>query len=267
MAEKTFLRIQFGRRLARAREAAGKTAMDAIRAGIVRSKAQMSRLEHGYRVHLTLSNISDLCKLYGLKGNDKHVIEQMYLRAEADEEWWEPFSEVMFRDISMLFSLQSYADRIYVFDNLVHGLFQTEEHARMLHAGAEPESVDKRVELRMQRQREFWSRNPLPEVQLMMRETALLGTCDQQQIDLLVERDRLPNVSIRYLPASDGPWPHLFGPFTVLGFEADDPDVVYSESISGARYEDRPVSVETHLARFVSHFEEQARTIKEFRRG
>ncbi|GAB4007808.1 helix-turn-helix transcriptional regulator [Glycomyces albus] len=267
MADRTFLRIQLGRRLVEVRKRAGKTALDAIEAGIVRSKAQMSRLENGYRVQLTLANIAALCDLYGLAGQDKYYLQQMYLKAENDEEWWEPYSEVMFRDISLLFSLERYASRIYIFDNLVNGLFQTERYAEMMHPQGLPDEARKKIALRMNRQADFWSLAEVPQVQLMMPETALLGGCDEEQINLLVERDQLPGISIKYLPASDGPQPYLLGPFTVIGFEGDDPDVVYSENISGARYEDQPVAVEAYLARFTSHFEEQAKPIKEFRRG
>lgn len=266
MADRTFLRIQLGRRLVEVRKRAGKTALDAIQAGIVRSKAQMSRLENGYRVQLTLANIAALCDLYGLAGQDKYYLQQMYLKAENDEEWWEPYSEVMFRDISLLFSLERYASRIHIFDNLVNGLFQTKGYAEMMHLLERPDIARKKVALRMERQADFWSLASVPQVQLMIPETALLGDCDEKQIKLLVERDRRPGISIRYLPASEGPLPYLKGPFTVIEFEGDDPNVVYSESISGARYEDQPVAVDAHLATFASHFNEHARSIKEFRR-
>ncbi|WP_199044568.1 Scr1 family TA system antitoxin-like transcriptional regulator [Glycomyces salinus] len=267
MADRTFLRIQLGRRLAELRRQAGRTATDAIREGVVRSKAQMSRLENGHRVQLTLANIAALCELYGVTGQGKYVIQQMYLKAEADQEWWEPYSEVMFRNISLLFSLERYADEILIFDTLVNGLFQTEGLVRRIHSAEEPPTRERLVELRMKRQKDFWACDPLPKVQLMMPEFTLASGCDQEQLDWLVELDERPGISIRYLPVSAGPLHRLLGPFTVLRFKNNDPDVVYTESISGARYEDREAAVKAHLDTFTSHIEEQTRPVKEYRNG
>jgi transcriptional regulator with XRE-family HTH domain len=267
MAEKTFLRIQLGRRLMEARKGAGKTGADAVQAGIVRSNSQISRLENGFRTHMTLSNIASLCDLYGLTSQEKYVIQQMFMKAEAEQEWWEPYSEVMFRNIALLFSLERYADKIFIYDTLVNGLFQTENYARMVHRSNDPAAAAKLVDLRMKRQADFWGREPLPEIQLMVCESALHGDCGQDQIDRLCELDQLDNVAVRYVPMVFGPQPSLLGPFTVLRFEGDDPDVVYSESISGARYEDRDEAVEAHLDAFASTIGNSTLPMKEFRRG
>lgn len=265
MSEPTFVSIQLGIRLREFREAAGLTLRDVKAAGMIRNINQLSKLENGLRVMLTTDGIGRLCDLYGTSPEDKYVTQQMFIKAEADAEWWEPYGEVMFQNISMLFSLERHASKIFIYDPLVNGLFQTREYANLLHQRDKAEDAKRKVELRMQRQAGLWE-PPFPEVQLMMPESALWGDCDQAQLDRLLERDQLPGVSVRYLPTREGSPPALMGPFTVILFETGAPDVVYSESISGARYESRDDAVKRHLTRYTPHFEGWAKSVKEFRR-
>lgn len=265
MSEPTFVSIQLGIRLREFREAKGLSLRDVKAAGMIRNINQLSKLENGLRVMLTTDGIGRLCDLYGTSPEDKYVTQQMFIKAEADEEWWEPYGEVMFENISMLFSLERHASKIFIYDSLVHGLFQTEDYATALHQRDKAEDAKRKVELRMQRQAGFWG-SPVPEVQLMVPESALWGDCDQAQLDRLLERDQLPGVSVRYLPTRTGAPPSLMGPFTVIVFDNGTPDVVYSESISGARYESRNEAVKRYLTTYTPHFDGWARPVKEFRR-
>ena len=266
--KRKFLLIQVGRIMQDARERAGFTGRDVMEEGHINDAGQLSRLENGYGVTLTLKAIGYLCDFYRMPPNDKYMVQAMYQKAkdEDDPEWLEPYSQVLFRDISLLFYLERDASRLRIYDILAHGLFQTETYARMLHKSDKPAVAEKKIELRMQRQHDFWGRRKARQVELLVPEHALLGECPPEQIDHLIAQDELPGVTVKYLPAALGPRENLPGKFTVIEFDTGDPSVVYSESISGARYEHRKVAVEDHVAAFGVEFDE-ARTIKEFPRG
>lgn len=263
-----FLLIQVGRIMQDARERAGLTGRDVVEEGHINDTSQLSRLESGYGVTLTLKAIGYLCDFYRMPPNDKYMVQAMYQKAksENDPEWLEPYSQVLFRDISLLFYLERDASRLRIYDILAHGLFQTESYARMIHENDEPSVADKKIELRMQRQRGFWERRKPREVELLLAESALHGKCPPDQIDHLIQQDELSGVSVKYMPTGFGPRENLLGNFTVIEFDTDNPSVVYSESISGARYEHRRGAVQDHVAAFNIEFRE-ARPIKEFPRG
>jgi transcriptional regulator with XRE-family HTH domain len=195
---KTFWSIQVGRRMRTFREAAGVTGAQLVENELVSNESQNSRLESGYGVTLTAKSVGDICDFYGMSAEDKFMTKQMYRRAKEEAEYWEPYSQVMFRDISLLFSLERYAHRFYIYDTLIHGLFQTERHARALHSTNDPASASDHVELRMKRQAEFWGRDPLPGVQLLLPEFAFYGSYfDRHQLDRLIELDERPGIEVR----------------------------------------------------------------------
>lgn len=264
--KKTFILIQVGDILRDARERAGISGPQVVRAELVTNVSLLSRLEAGFGTSLTARQIGDLCDFYRMPQDERFMVQQMYRTAKEhdDPEWMESFSQVMFRGISLLFTLERKAKRVRMYDVLVHGLFQTRSYAWMLHRGDEAAVAEQKIELRMKRQREFW-KNLNRDVKLLIPEHALLGDCPQDQLDHLGELDQLPNVAIRYVPASHGPRPNLPGKFSVIEFDGASPNVVYSESVSAARYEHSPFAVKTHLATFDSEMTEGI-PIKEFRR-
>jgi len=266
--KRKFLLIQVGRIMQDARERAGFTGRDVVDEGHINDTGQLSRMENGFGVTLTQKAIGYLCDFYRMPQNDKFMVQAMYQKAkdEIDPEWLEPYSQVLFRDISLLFYLERGASKLRIYDILAHGLFQTESYARMLHQADKAEVAEKKIGLRMQRQHDFWGRRKARQVDLLIPEHALLGDCPPDQIDHLIAQDELPGVTVKYVPADLGPRENLPGKFTVIEFDTDVPSVVYSETISGARYEHRKVAVEDHVAAFGVEFNE-ARNIKEFPRG
>lgn len=96
-----------------------------------------------------------------------------------------------------------------------------------------------------------------PRVEVLLSEAVLRADHDipgliQQQLWHLLKANELPNVSIRVLPSSVGPHPaSISGSFTIMEFPADDagrgePPTVYSESLTGVLYLDRPKELEVY---------------------
>lgn len=138
----------------------------------------------------------------------------------------------------------------------VHGLLQTEDYARAVirvsqaHAG--PEEVDRRVSLRLERQRLLTQPCP-PKLWAVLDEVALYRPPGgpgvmRAQVEHLLELADLPSVTLQIVPLNAGPSAAAGGPFTILRFaEPDLPDVVYLEQLNSAMYIDEPGDVVGYL--------------------
>lgn len=63
----------------------------------------------------------------------------------------------------------------------------------------------------------------------------------QEQLNHLNQiTEDLPNVSVRVLPESVGAHPGVNGPFSILGFDPGESDVVHVESRGGNLYLEKP---------------------------
>ncbi|MGW7442274.1 helix-turn-helix domain-containing protein [Kitasatospora sp. NPDC054795] len=119
---------------------------------------------------------------------------------------------------------------------LIPGLLQTEEYARELIGHACPpldnETVDVRVEARMQRQAKLTS-SPPALFGFVIYEAALrakVGSSDlmKRQLAHIIERSCLRNVAIQVLPANRAAYPALTGPIILLE-TADHEQLAYVE--------------------------------------
>ena len=61
------------------------------------------------------------------------------------------------------------------------------------------------------------------------------------QLDTLIQAAGRPGITIQVLPFTAGLHPAMYGPFRIFRFEAhQQPDIVYSESMTSAHYIDKP---------------------------
>ncbi|AEA25830.1 helix-turn-helix domain-containing protein [Pseudonocardia benzenivorans] len=252
----TVLRIVLGTQLRRMREAQGITreqAGDHIRA----SHAKISRLELG-RVGFKERDIADLLTLYGVT-DERERGEFMDLVAQANVPgWWHQYGDLLPSWFEMYLRLEQAASVIRTFQvQFVPGLLQSEDYARSVivvgHQGESVEEIDRRVHLRMTRQKllgepgapAFWAvidegalRRPFGPPRVM-----------RGQIDHLLEMTELPNVTVQVLPFTFGGHAAAGGPFTILRFaEPDLPDIVYLEQLTSAVYLEKRPEVEAYLA-------------------
>jgi hypothetical protein len=109
----------------------------------------------------------------------------------------------------------------------------------------------RRIELRQRRQAAL-EREDAPILWVVLDEAALrrpIGGPEvmKAQIAYLIEQAERPNITIQLLPYSVGAHAAEGGAFTLLRFaEADLPDVVYLEHLTGAQYIERSEDVEQY---------------------
>ncbi|NUQ96910.1 MAG: helix-turn-helix domain-containing protein [Streptomyces sp.] len=252
----TVQRIMLGTRLRRLRESldiSRDTAAAAIRA----SDAKLCRMELG-RVGFKQRDIADLLTLYGVQDP---AVRQEFLdsvRRANEPGWWRAYGDAFPSWFEQHLGLEEAASLIRTYEvQFIPGLLQTPEYAeaviRLGHPITSPDTVARRVELRMTRQ-ELLSRPDAPRLWVVVDEAALrrpLGGAEvmRAQLQHLIEAAAWPNVTLQVLPFHVGGHAAAGGPITVLRFPVPDlPDVVYLEQLSSALYLDKPEEVDHYLS-------------------
>ena len=148
----TVRRRRLGSELRKLREQKGMTAEE-VAARLLVSQSKISRLENGRR-SISQRDVRDLCGVYGV--DDARIVESLMQMAKESRQqgWWHAFGDVPY---SVYIGLETDAASIRVYESLVvPGLLQTPEYARAVIEGMWPEAtpveVDKRVQVRLQRQ-------------------------------------------------------------------------------------------------------------------
>jgi hypothetical protein len=255
VGDPTVLKILLGAQLRRLRDIAGVSRDDAgyhIRA----SGSKISRLELG-RVSFKERDVADLLDLYGVTGEQKDQLLQLTHEANATP-WWQKYREVVPDWFQVYVGLEEAAALIRIYEvQFVPGLLQTEDYARaVVMQGApslSPEEIDSRVAVRMGRQKLFSRENPA-RLWAIVDEAALrrpIGSRDvlAGQVNRLIDATSEPNITLQVMPFKHGGHAAEGGAFTIMRFpEADLPDMVYMEYLTGAHYIDKPDDVELYAA-------------------
>lgn len=244
-------RMLLGSQLRRLREARGIT-REAAGYSIRASESKISRMELG-RVSFKTRDVEDLLTLYGIT-DETERISLLSLAKEANVAgWWHSYSDVLPSWFPTYVGLEGAASLIRVYEvQFVHGLLQTEAYARAVvrrgMQGASEADVERRVALRMERQKHLVSENA-PDLRIVLDEAALCrpyGDRDvmRGQLQHLIEISERPNVRLQVMPFSFGGHAGESGAFTILSFpESDLSDVVYLEQLTSALYLDKPEDV------------------------
>ncbi|WP_069814024.1 helix-turn-helix domain-containing protein [Streptomyces sp. TP-A0874] len=251
----TVLRIVLGTQLRRLRESRGisrEAAGDAIRG----SHAKISRLELG-RVGFKERDVADLLTLYGVLESEERA-EFLALAQHANNPgWWQKYSDVLPNWFETLLGLEEAASVIRSYEvQFVPGLLQTAEYAREVtrlgHPRATDQEIERRVELRMERQALLSKPEP-PRLWAVVDEAALRRPLGDQgvmrgQIEHLIKVAEQPNVTLQVAPFHIGGLAAAGGPVTILRFlEPDLPDIVYLEQLASALYLDKRDEVENYM--------------------
>jgi hypothetical protein len=252
----TVLRIVLGTHLRRLREKSRisrEAAGDAIRG----SHAKISRLELG-RVGAKERDIADLLTLYGVVDEEQRAQFLALARQASTPGWWQKYSDVLPSWFETLIGLEEAASVIRTYEvQFIPGLLQTPDYARACirlgNPRASARQVDRRVELRMERQK-LLLRPHAPKLWAVVDEAALrrpLGGSEAmraqiRQLRVLAEQ---PNITIQIAPFRLGGLAAAGGPITILRFmEPDLPDIVYLEQLNSALYMDKREDVEDYMA-------------------
>jgi transcriptional regulator with XRE-family HTH domain len=237
-------RRQLGHRLRLLRKAAGKTLGDVETAG-VGSVSKLYRMESG-QVSVRPGDVRELCVLYG---TPDEALEGLLALARASKvgSWQEDYADVLLPGFGLYVDLEATATTLQTYDaELIHGLLQTPDYTRAV-IEAEFEFTEaeqaRQLEARLARQSAALDRDPPLRVTQILGQAALsrvVGSPEimAAQVEHVRQLDRRENVEIRILPWESGAHRALAGgAFTIMSYaEAADPDFVYMESLTGARY-------------------------------
>ena len=252
----TVLRILLGAQLRRLRESAVISREDAgyhIRA----SGSKISRMELG-RVSFKERDVTDLLEYYGVRDPEEREKLVQLTREANQTPWWQKYQEAVPDWFQVFVGLEEAAQLIREYEvQFVPGLLQTEDYARAVvlqgTPGLDPQEVERRVALRMGRQQVLKKENP-PRLWAIVDEAALrrpMGGRDVlvAQIERLMDAVSEPNVTLQVMPFRYGGHAAEGGAFMLMRFpEADLPDMVYMEYLTGALYLDKPDEVERYAA-------------------
>ena len=240
----TVLRILLGAQLRRLREGKGISREDAgyeIRA----SGSKISRMELG-RVSFKERDVADLLSMYGVTDAAERDALLGLARQANNPGWWHHYGDILPPWFQSYLGLEAAASLIRTYEiQFVPGLLQTPEYARAVillgHAGADADEIDRRVELRRQRQ-QILARTEPPQLWAVIDEAVLrrpIGGPEvmRAQIEALIEAAKQPNIRLQIIPFHAGGHAAAGGPFAILRFpEPELPDVVYVEQLTSAIY-------------------------------
>jgi transcriptional regulator with XRE-family HTH domain len=208
------------------------------------STSKLSRIEIGRNPPkpVDLAKLLDLCEVTDQGQRDELGV---LLREAKRKGWWQLYSDIPY---STFIGLEAEAASMLTYEQVIPGLFQTEDYARAIITGTVPtvdvETLEERVEVRLTRQGVLTKERRL-EVRAVLDEACIrrmVGGPEvmRGQLARLLALAELPNVIVQVLPFSVGANPGtMLGPFTVLRFDNPaDPGVVYVEGDSDP-YPDR----------------------------
>jgi transcriptional regulator with XRE-family HTH domain len=235
------------------REQSGQSATDAAKK-LGWQASRISRIETR-QSGITAPDLRKLLDAYEVRDEGYRAYLAELARRVNERGWWQKYAGLIGGDYADLISLEAEARTIRTYEQeLVPGLVQTPEYARAVLRIGRPtetaEQIDRRVEVRIERQ-EVLTRSdpPPPRFNVVLSEGALrrpVGGYDvmRQQLEYLMRpRDRA-NVTVQVLPFDAGVHPSMMAPFTMITFpDPDDLGVVNVENATGTLFLEEPAEV------------------------
>jgi len=233
---------RLGAELRRLREAAGRSIQEVANA-LECSDSKISRIETG-QVSATPRDVRDMLSLYRVGREQRDALIQV-AREVRQRGWWSNYADVP-DGMPAFASLEVAAGSILTYMALVlPALFQTRAYAeavlRAILPDLLPEEIERRVQLRMDRQSILEQRNA-PKVSVVLDEALLrrpVGSTEimRIQLDKLVGATSSPTVTLQVLRTDVGEHAGLDGPFTIVRYsEPAEPDFVVLDSVMRELY-------------------------------
>ncbi|BCJ33003.1 transcriptional regulator [Actinocatenispora thailandica] len=230
--QRPLIRRRLRTELRQERERAGKSQAEVARK-MDWSLSKIIRLEAG-QVGVSTNDLKALLDLYDVQDQDRRSFFVELARASRQQSaWWSAFRDVASSpDYLDYLGYETDAARILgYFPAMVPALLQTEEYAReIVSIGGiqqlDEDTVDRLVELRMQRKEHVLDRKDPPTFVAVLDEAVLHHTVGggevmSDQLASVAEVAALSTIEIRVVPFSSGAHPGLSGPFQI--FEFSDP--------------------------------------------
>jgi transcriptional regulator with XRE-family HTH domain len=252
----TLRRRRLGSELKRCREQAGMT-QEQVSKYFEWHAAKVTRIETA-RVAVTPRDVKDLLTLYGVQDEEYREALMTLARLSRERTWWTDYRDLM-RPGNFV-GLEAEASWSRVWEPIVlPGLLQTAAYMRALmtvgRRADTPDSVDRRITLRVRRQDRLSGDNPLnlwaiideSVVRRIVGGPAVMA----EQLQRLLDAGAFTNVTIQILPFTAGEHVFLGGSAALLEFpERAHADVVYLEGLAGDYYEEQPQEVERYRQEF-----------------
>ncbi|GAA4615390.1 helix-turn-helix transcriptional regulator [Actinoallomurus liliacearum] len=245
-----------GAQLRRLREAAGVSRKDAAEA-INTTESRIGRLEQG-RAGLDEDDVVALLKLYGIDDRGERDALLTVVREASRPGWLQAYNNAMPAWFRPYVDLEEAAQVIRTYEvQFIPGLLQTPDYARAVvrQGMSDPSSaeIERRVELRMRRQRLLYQPHP-PRLWAVIDEAALwrpIGSVEvtRAQLRALHEAARRENITVQVMPFRVGGHAGEAGAFTILRFpEPELPDIAYIEQLTGAMYLEKDDDMDHYTA-------------------
>jgi transcriptional regulator with XRE-family HTH domain len=205
------------------------------------STAKISRYELG-QGGFPLDEVEKLLDFYGV--TEPRRGQLMSLARDANQRgWWEEYADVVPPDYAAFIGLEAEADTVQQWQvETVPGLFQTREYAWHVHNAVQdvmptpPNVVERRVDVRMIRQRVLTERDPPLKLSVVLDESALLreiGGPDVMRAQLMrmAEMAEMPNVEVRVRPLRRGTG-LMASSFVLFGFSPLEGSSAFGDVVS-----------------------------------
>lgn len=260
----TVPRRQLGRHLRDLRNRARLTVRAAAHA-LEWSEAKLWRIETG-QTSLRGLDVEAMCRLYGAP---PHLTEGLVALAKETKArgWWHSYNDVIRESLDLYLGLEDAAAQLcWYTSELVPGLLQTDDYARVLIRAGLPEvsdeEIERRVRMRLARQALLTRPTAAPLVKVAFNEAVLRRAVGgvkvmADQLQRLIEVVDYPNVSIRVVPFEMGLHHGLVsGPFVMMHFPITgdgremEPPTVYVDGFTGALYLDKPAEIDRYEVAF-----------------
>jgi transcriptional regulator with XRE-family HTH domain len=196
--------------LKRLRELALLTA-DEVAQRLGWSPSKVSRVENA-RIRLKPHDVDLLLGLYGVAGEQRQRLISL-VEDDTNKNWWDAYSDILSPDLMTLISFEAEASSVLNYEPMViPGLLQTKAYARrVIHmwqsiTSAPPPELDRRLEVRLARQRIISTSSPV-QLSVIIDEAVLRRQIDErtvmrEQLKYLLDASELPNIELRILPLS-----------------------------------------------------------------
>ncbi len=222
------------------------------------SPAKVSRIETA-RTAITAADLTRLLDLYEVTGPRRDRLTELG-RSAGERGWWDAYADTLGPEYATLIAMEAQAERVrWYAAQIVPGLLQTEAYAREIIAStlliSPPGEIERRVQVRMTRQRILHNDRPL-RLSVVLDEGVLLRRVGgpqvmREQLEHLAEAAAWPNMDLRVLLNETGAHPALTGEFTILEFpELISPDVVYLEHMTSNIYVEQEADVYRYTLAF-----------------
>ncbi|MEQ4302881.1 helix-turn-helix transcriptional regulator [Plantactinospora sp. B6F1] len=246
-------RRQLGRHLRIAREQAG-LGLEAAAHELEVSRTTMYRIETGGAA-VRKADVLAMCKVYGVSDEMTEALIGLATQTKT-KGWWHAYGDAIPSWFELYVGLEAAASRLRHWEPASFpGLLQTREYATHLlrsHPDLPGQEVERRVEVRMERQHILRRRKPAaPQLEIILDEVVLRRRAPGMagQLAHLHSVASSETATIRVVPLTVEPnWALAGSNFVILdfpstGLRTPEPTTIYSESLTGAIYLDRPTEV------------------------